>query len=312
MKFVPKSQINNNPALVQMMAWHWPGDKPLSEPMMVSLLTHICVTGPQWVNAVAHQQSQSWPWVPHIRTVPTFQAAAREMTQFMIIYVVEQTTAMLLHLRDLETIHLFHGYYLQAVGWKKQTTRRLISHTGIGQWPLYQDIYIYIKYKLTFPWLGLIPFVYHGFLFNIICLNLLALIWLSILNHARFCDIPSALLNVVCHMNSKSSIYQKKWTKPNVSSACRYPALLHTSPDSKVHGANMGPTWVLLAPDGPHVGPKNLVIRADIYGDDQVHVPLEPAPALTYWGWDKMAAILQTTYGHFQIHFLEWKCTNFN
>ena len=32
-------------------------------------------------------------------------------------------------------------------------------------------------------------------------------------------------------------------------------------PDSKVHGANMGPTWVLLAPDGPHVGPINLVIR---------------------------------------------------
>ena len=25
------------------------GDKPLSEPMMVSLLTHICVTRPQWV-----------------------------------------------------------------------------------------------------------------------------------------------------------------------------------------------------------------------------------------------------------------------
>ena len=32
-------------------------------------------------------------------------------------------------------------------------------------------------------------------------------------------------------------------------------------PDSKVHGVNMGPTWVLSAPDGPHVGPMNLVIR---------------------------------------------------
>ena len=31
-------------------------------------------------------------------------------------------------------------------------------------------------------------------------------------------------------------------------------------PDNKVHGANMGPTWVLSAPDGPHVGPMNLVI----------------------------------------------------
>ena len=34
-----------------------------------------------------------------------------------------------------------------------------------------------------------------------------------------------------------------------------------TNPDSKVHGANMGPTWVLSAPDGPHVGPMNLAIR---------------------------------------------------
>ena len=32
--------INNIPALVLIMDWHWPGDKPLSEPMMVSLLMH--------------------------------------------------------------------------------------------------------------------------------------------------------------------------------------------------------------------------------------------------------------------------------
>ena len=41
LKFVPKGPINNNPALVQIMAWRRPGDKPLSELMMVSLLTHI-------------------------------------------------------------------------------------------------------------------------------------------------------------------------------------------------------------------------------------------------------------------------------
>ena len=50
LKFVPKGPINNIPALVQIMAWHRWGDKPLSEPMMVSLPTHICVTRPQWVN----------------------------------------------------------------------------------------------------------------------------------------------------------------------------------------------------------------------------------------------------------------------
>ena len=49
LKFVPRGSINNIPALVHLMAWRRPGDKPLSEPMMVRLPTHICVTQPQWV-----------------------------------------------------------------------------------------------------------------------------------------------------------------------------------------------------------------------------------------------------------------------
>ena len=49
LKFVPKGPIDNIPSLVQIMAWHRPGDKPLSEPMMVRLPTHICVVRPQWV-----------------------------------------------------------------------------------------------------------------------------------------------------------------------------------------------------------------------------------------------------------------------
>ena len=50
LKFVPKGPINNIPALVQIMDWRRPGNRPLSEPMLVSLLTHNCVTRPQWVN----------------------------------------------------------------------------------------------------------------------------------------------------------------------------------------------------------------------------------------------------------------------
>ena len=53
LKFVPKDLINNIPALVQIMGWRRPGNKPLSESMMVSLLTHVCVTWPQWVNSVS-------------------------------------------------------------------------------------------------------------------------------------------------------------------------------------------------------------------------------------------------------------------
>ena len=43
-----------------------------------------------------------------------------------------------------------------------------------------------------------------------------------------------------------------------ISSIVRY---MFNIPDSKVQGANMGPTWVLPASDGPHVGPMNLAIR---------------------------------------------------
>ena len=47
-KFIPKGPAYDIPALVQIMVWYRPGDKPLSGPMMFSLRTHICVT---------------WPWV---------------------------------------------------------------------------------------------------------------------------------------------------------------------------------------------------------------------------------------------------------
>ena len=34
LKFVPRSPIHNKPALVQVMAWCWTGDKPLLEFML--------------------------------------------------------------------------------------------------------------------------------------------------------------------------------------------------------------------------------------------------------------------------------------
>ena len=54
LKIVPKGPFNNIPAMVQIMAWRRPGDKPLSEPMVVNLLTHLYITRPQWVNELAH------------------------------------------------------------------------------------------------------------------------------------------------------------------------------------------------------------------------------------------------------------------
>ena len=66
LKCVPKGPINNIPTLVLIMVWHRPSDKPLSEPMIDSSLTHICVTRPQWFHSLwpsseIWQQAITWP-----------------------------------------------------------------------------------------------------------------------------------------------------------------------------------------------------------------------------------------------------------
>ena len=38
--------------------------------------------------------------------------------------------------------------------------------------------------------------------------------------------------------------------------------LIQAHPDSKVHGADMGPIWGRQDPDGPHVGPMTFAIWA--------------------------------------------------
>ena len=60
LNFVPMGRINNIPALVQIMAWRRPGGKQLSEPMMVRLPTHICVTRPQWVTLILLRAKSFW------------------------------------------------------------------------------------------------------------------------------------------------------------------------------------------------------------------------------------------------------------
>ena len=77
LKFGPEGRINNIPALVQIMPWRRLGDKPLSEPMMVNLLTHICVTRPQWVKCY---KAGYW-WNTYYLTLGWY-----EWSGFVIIY----------------------------------------------------------------------------------------------------------------------------------------------------------------------------------------------------------------------------------
>ena len=51
LNFGSRGRINNIPALFQIMAWYRPGDRQLSEPVMVRLLSHIYVTRPWWVKS---------------------------------------------------------------------------------------------------------------------------------------------------------------------------------------------------------------------------------------------------------------------
>ena len=52
LKFVPRSPIDNIPALVQIMAWHRPGDKPLSEPILTHFTNAYNIIDPSIVYAV--------------------------------------------------------------------------------------------------------------------------------------------------------------------------------------------------------------------------------------------------------------------
>ena len=63
LKFVPRGPINNIPTLVQVMSRRLWGDKPLSEPMMVKLPTHICVTRPQWVDFKIRSLTCGGVWI---------------------------------------------------------------------------------------------------------------------------------------------------------------------------------------------------------------------------------------------------------
>ena len=60
LKFVPKGLIKNIAALVQIMARRLPGDKLLSEPMMLNLPMHTCVTWLQCVNKPALVQIMAY------------------------------------------------------------------------------------------------------------------------------------------------------------------------------------------------------------------------------------------------------------
>ena len=78
---------------------------------------------------------------------------------------------------------------------------------------------------------------------------------------------PMSLLTVSAQSNNYMFLITSKWNENN--NRYRYLVIINRIrfrrkipiPDNKVHGANMKPTWVLSAPDLPHVGPMNFATR---------------------------------------------------
>ena len=92
-----------------------------------------------------------------------------------------------------------------------------------------------------------------------------------LLTHWRYCSLALSHRHVIwSHTNSRNSKQNNVLCHDN-SCTCGHIEVVDSikmitmsplvNPDSKVHGANMGPTWVLSAPDGPHVGPMNLAMK---------------------------------------------------
>ena len=104
---------------------------------------------------------------------------------------------------------------------------------------------------------------FTGILNRINCFKVLVSVHRYILQAIGMCSLRRKIISVLplwgciyCRKYRNTFIYnhQSKET-------WRVHMKTKTLPDSKVHGTNMGPTWVLSAPDGPHVGAMKLAIR---------------------------------------------------
>ena len=67
-------------------------------------------------------------------------------------------------------------------------------------------------------------------------------------------------LNLLNHWSRDKKTYHQQFLVVSAT----FHMDIKSTPDNKVHGANMWPTWVLSAPDRPHVGPINLAVRVSM------------------------------------------------
>ena len=118
--FICRCPINNIPALVQIIALHLSGNKSLSEPIMVSLLTHIYVTLSQWIK----------------------ELVLIELWDFM------QETTQSTHWHWFKFGEAGTGYKTNRAGWKMYIYHAVVHTTFLGiysamllSWPIFTKIH---------------------------------------------------------------------------------------------------------------------------------------------------------------------------
>ena len=125
LKFVPKGTIDNIPALVQMMAWRRSGDKPLSEAMLVSLLTHIYITRPQWV--YIKSKLISFPLISEVTSIFSCNNSEPYYSDVMMVAIASQITSFTI-------VH--SNVYSDANQRKHQSSASLAFVRGIHRGPV--------------------------------------------------------------------------------------------------------------------------------------------------------------------------------
>ena len=110
-QIVSRIPINNKSVLVQKMARRRPGEKPSSEPMMASLLTHICVTWPQWVNDQAAIQKKSASQLTNIKWVLNFSLNILTTTFLCLRGRINQNIEICMSLLQA-SLYMFNAWHM--------------------------------------------------------------------------------------------------------------------------------------------------------------------------------------------------------
>ena len=118
-------------AVIQIIDWRRPGDKPLSESMMVRLLTHICVTQPQW-GKVMHTARHYGLWwkVLYLWIYPT---AVFHSNALCTLLMITHSVPIMIWFRT-HTKHIYHQQFpkiwfeLMLMYTETYTVTLLVSH----------------------------------------------------------------------------------------------------------------------------------------------------------------------------------------